>query len=99
MKKAIFINHTNSVFGAESVLLEVLHVCQLPTSQVLVIEPNYQKNSKFGEKVRQLGYNVLRLNYKNIGKNWLRTLLVLIYNIPACLRLCQLVKKEHYTVV
>ena len=38
MKKAIFINHTNSVFGAESVLLEVLHVCQLPTSQVLVIE-------------------------------------------------------------
>ena len=99
MKKAIFINHTNSVFGAESVLLEVLHVCQLPTSQVLVIEPNYQKNSKFGEKVRQLGYNVLRVNYKNIGKNWLRTLLVLIYNIPACLRLCQLVKKEHYTVV
>lgn len=99
MKKVLFINHTNDVFGAESVLLEVLRNCQLPPSHVLVVEPNYRKESKFASRVQQLGYEVVRLNYKNIGKNWWRTLLVLLYNIPACLRLCRKVRKEGFTTI
>lgn len=97
MKPTIFINHTNDTFGAEQVLLYILQH-QSP-SQVLVVEPAYRTDSDFARRVNEMGLPILRLKYKNLGGSLLRSILVMLYNLPAVWRLSRLVKQEKYEVV
>ena len=97
--RCLFINHTNDFFGAERVLLKVMEASRLRPADVLVVEPSYRKEDAFGAAVHQAGYALLRLCYKNLGGSLIRSLLVLLYNIPAVIRLCRLVKREGITCI
>ena len=99
MSKVLFINHTNDFFGAERILFKVIEASGLPASDIVVVEPSYHKEGAFGAAVKDAGYNVLRLSYKNLGGSLIRSIIVLLYNIPAVLRLCRLVKKEKITCI
>jgi glycosyltransferase involved in cell wall biosynthesis len=96
----LFVNHTNDFFGAERVLLKVMQASALSASDVQVIEPSYRdRQDAFRSAVQKAGYPVLRLAYKNLGGSLTRSVLALLYNIPAVIRLCRLIKRENITCI
>lgn len=97
--KTIFINHTNNCFGAEQVMLKLLDCCPLEKEEIIVVEPSYTEQSGFAEKISEKQLRLIRLKYKNIGGSIWRSLLVILYNIPALIKLIGLAKKEKVQCV
>ncbi|MBO7228864.1 MAG: glycosyltransferase family 4 protein [Bacteroidales bacterium] len=99
MKKVLFINHTNELFGAETVFCQVVDSC-LEKNKVYVVEPCYSKQSKFREKIKSLGCsNIQSVSYKNLGGSFIRSFIVLFYNLYAVLKLCRFVRKNKIEIV
>lgn len=96
MKSTLFINHTNGIFGAESVLIQIIDTCVEDKSKVYFIEPNYKGESLFRKKINECGYNNIKsLPYKNLGDSFFRSFFVLFYNIYALIYLLVYIKKNH----
>ena len=100
MKKVLFINHTNDVFGAETVLLEILKsIEENNRKNIYVLEPRY-KDSEFRKKVEDLGIrNIVSLPYKNLRGSLFRNFIILIYNIYAVIRTALYIKKNHIDII
>lgn len=99
--KTLFINHTNDVFGAESVLLHLIEVCVDDKNQISVVEPNRRKNSTFRQRIQQLGCNKIKqLPYKNLGGSLLRSYIILLfYNFGALIYLWFYIKKNKIDII
>lgn len=92
MSKVLFINHTNDLFGAERALLKVAKASGLRPENVTFIEPAYLREDTFAPAVKAAGYGLRRMHYKNLGTSWWRSMLVLVYNLPAVWRVVRMVK-------
>lgn len=98
--RCLFVNHTNDFFGAERVLLKVIEASGASPAEASVIEPSYHvQEDAFRSAVQNAGYPVIRLKYKNLGGSLARSLLALLYNIPAVIQVCHIVKREGITCI
>ncbi|MBR0498431.1 MAG: glycosyltransferase family 4 protein [Paludibacteraceae bacterium] len=102
MSRTLFINHTNDVFGAETVLLSIFKSINADRMEyVHVLEPRYKKtNSDFRRAAMECGVkNIISLPYKNLGGGIIRNFFVLIYNIYAATRTALYVKKHNIDTI
>jgi glycosyltransferase involved in cell wall biosynthesis len=101
MKKVLFINHTNDVFGAESILLQAIESCFNGLKQdVYILEPMYKRDSVFRRRVENMGcMNVITLPYKNLGVSLTRSYLVMLYNLYTLILMSIYVKRNRIEII
>lgn len=101
MKKILFINHTNDVFGSENVLLKIIDNCLNESVQnVHVLEPKHKMDSNFRTRLEDIGCNnIISLPYKNLGVSRIRSYSVILYNLYAILFMYFYVKRNKIDII
>jgi glycosyltransferase involved in cell wall biosynthesis len=102
MKKILFINHSNKIAGAETVLLKIIEIIAMENKEyVHVVAPvNTLFQTSFKKKLDCIGIkNYFRLPYKNMGVSLLRSFFVLIFNLYAVFRLILYITQNGIDVI
>jgi glycosyltransferase involved in cell wall biosynthesis len=102
MKKILFINHSNRLDGADTVLLKILSIVSPSQGKgcIYVVEPMTKKKSLFREAVKNIGIDeCLMLPYKGFGGSLYRCIIVFLFNFYSIFRLVNLIKNRKIDIV
>ena len=101
-KNILFINHSDGLHGAETVLVELLtHVSSQKEKYNIHIVWNKINNVRlFADKVSKLSVDsIIDVNFRFLGGSIFRNLLVFVYNLLACFKIILLIKREKIDVI
>jgi glycosyltransferase involved in cell wall biosynthesis len=100
MKRVLFINHTNAMHGAETIMFEVMRARKKSGDTIFIVTPT-AKESFLDTYIQHIKpERWISLPYKMLGKNVLRSFFILLgYNLYACLRLIFFVKKNKIDII
>jgi hypothetical protein len=102
MKRILFINHSNDLYGAESILLQILKEITTEENKncIYVLTPQGNKLSDFKKALCNMNINnCSSLPYKSLGVSLQRSLLVLVFNFYSIIRLICYVNKNKIDVI
>jgi glycosyltransferase involved in cell wall biosynthesis len=100
MKNILFINHSNKIAGAETVLLAIINIISKNRDDnIYVITPNYCIASPLKERLENMQINCFSLPYKNIGVSFVRTIIVLLFNLYSIVKLIKYIKKNKINII
>jgi glycosyltransferase involved in cell wall biosynthesis len=102
MKRILFLNHTNDLYGAETILLQIIRNLAVDENNncIYVITPQINGPSSFKKVLYSMNVNnVTSLPYKSLGISLSRSLLVLIFNIYSLFRLIYYISKNRIDVI
>jgi glycosyltransferase involved in cell wall biosynthesis len=104
MKKILFINHSPYMYGAETVMYQVLkRVALHHPENAFVVAPlsTFGKSENvFIEQVRKLGIHHCRyMHYKSLGGSFFRSAIALFYNIYALINLYHWVRCNKIDII
>ncbi|MDR2086489.1 MAG: glycosyltransferase family 4 protein [Dysgonamonadaceae bacterium] len=102
MKKVLFINHSRNVAGAETIMLQIINNVFVGGNEkkAFIVEPTGKESSLFKKKLYDLGITqCFSLPYKCWGGSFLRSIIVLFFNLYAVLTLVYRVKKERIDII
>jgi glycosyltransferase involved in cell wall biosynthesis len=94
MSRILFINHTRELHGSEQVLLQSLRIAHEAGHRVSLLMPAQVSDCGFDEVAKPYTDHILLLPYRPAGRHIIRTLAVLLYNLPALFRAARYIKKE-----
>lgn len=89
----LLINHSNTLHGAERVLLATAKALVQRGDRVTVVVPCANEERDF-EAALPAGSRVIRVPMKAAGNSLLRTLVVMLYNLPTAIRLSRFCRHE-----
>ena len=100
MKKILFINHSNHIHGAETIMLHLMKERKKAGDKIYVVTPREKKRYIKKEIDAIEVEKWILLPYKMLGKNLFRSLLVsFFYNAYALLYLMFFVRKEKIDII
>jgi len=102
MKNILFINHSSTLHGAETVLIELLSSISERKDEftVNVVWNRMNKYRTFFNKVSALPVDTITdVRFKFLGGSTFRNIAVFVYNLYACFVIISLIKKQKIDVV
>jgi glycosyltransferase involved in cell wall biosynthesis len=102
MKRILFINHSNKIAGAETILLTIIELVSQNNTKdnIYVITPLNKGLVSFKKKLNKMGVkHCFSLPYKNIGVSLFRTIFVFFFNLYSVFRLIGYVKKYKINMI
>jgi glycosyltransferase involved in cell wall biosynthesis len=101
MKKVLFVNHTRTIGGAETIMLQIIsNVFAGHHEKVFIAEPAGKGVSLLRKTLYGMGItHCYSLPYKCLGNSLIRSIIVLLFNIYSTLILTYRVKKESIDIV
>ena len=94
----MFVNHTRELHGSEQVMIQTLRICKEQGWRVTMVMPGNRPDGGLAKTIEDEA-DILYLNYKNSGEGLLRTMAIELYNLPAVIRLCRWIRRNHIDCV
>lgn len=102
MKNILFINHSNHLYGAETVLLAGIKALSTKENRnnIYVLLPKEENSQTFINALQTIKVtNYFSLPYKPLGLSLRRSLLVLIFNVYSVIKLIHFIKKNKIDIL
>jgi len=102
MKNILFINHSGTLHGAETVLIELLSQVSSKNGEykTFVVYNKLIKSKIFADKVSTLPISsIIGTSFRFLGGSNFRNIAVLIYNIFACIRVITFILRNKIDIV
>ncbi len=100
MSHILFISHSRSTHGAETVMIQAVKACVARKARVTVVVPSIVPDEGLEKALNSIhGVQILPLPYRAAGGNMLRTHLVRLYNLGALISLVRFIEQEQVSAI
>ena len=100
MSHILFISHSRSMHGAETVMIQAVKACVARKARVTVVVPSIVPDEGLEKALNSIhGVQILPLPYRTAGGNMLRTHLVRLYNFGALRSLARFIEQEQVSAI
>ena len=100
MKKVLFLNHTGSILGSETILLQILNFCAKEKDLQLHVIYLKTSHKEFENAIKKLGIIYYKaVYYKMIDCSFFRTIIKLCLSIIAFVEIVSYVKKNKIDII